>query len=388
MKLHTIVKRYSLNLLLLVLTLLLCTVMGEGIARLVLNPGDYLAPILLPDNILKWRLKPGSTGHDDWGYRNSSVPATADIVILGDSQTYSNNAPSGSSWPATVQKLTGRRVYNMALGGYGPVQYYYLLDHKAVELNPSIVAVGFYFGNDIRDAYSMAADYTYWEQLRRPDFQRKGDQINEGSAAPSSETSPVLGSFRKWLGHNSVLYRLFKYTLAERLRYLEMKYVRGKDKDVTILNDSVHNLRTGFTPGQRLSVLNLDDPTISEGLQISLDLFYKMNRFCQERGIYFVVVLIPTKESVYARYIQNNSTLSNSEVIDQLIDSECKINGKIKEFFKANDIKFVDVLDPLREAIGEIQTYPSNSDGHPTKYGYEIIAQTLYEYLKMDRILR
>ena len=44
-----------------------------------------------------------------------------------------------------LAKLSGESVYNMSLGGYGPIQYLYLLQNLAVKLRPKTVIVGFYF---------------------------------------------------------------------------------------------------------------------------------------------------------------------------------------------------------------------------------------------------
>ena len=68
--------------------LLLC----ELIARLILNPVDYLSPVLVRDETLGIRLPGKSDGHDNWGFRNAKVPETAEIVALGDSHSYGNTA--------------------------------------------------------------------------------------------------------------------------------------------------------------------------------------------------------------------------------------------------------------------------------------------------------
>ena len=64
----------------------------ELIARLILNPVDYLSPVLVRDETLGIRLPGKSDGHDNWGFRNAKVPETAEIVALGDSHSYGNTA--------------------------------------------------------------------------------------------------------------------------------------------------------------------------------------------------------------------------------------------------------------------------------------------------------
>ncbi len=47
-----------------------------------------------------------------------------------------------------LSRLTGKNVYNLALGGYGPNQYYYLLQTKAFGLKPATIIGGLYMGED------------------------------------------------------------------------------------------------------------------------------------------------------------------------------------------------------------------------------------------------
>ncbi|TKJ42209.1 hypothetical protein CEE37_00595 [candidate division LCP-89 bacterium B3_LCP] len=371
-------KKIAINSLLLLVSLLICIILGEFFIRIFLNPVDYLAPRLIQDEVIKWHIEPYSAGYDAWGYRNESVPDSADIVTLGDSQTFGSNASAHNSWPAFLQRITNKNVYNLALGGYGPVQYSYLLENLAVTLNPSTIVVGLYYGNDIREAYSMVYNYEYWAHLADPEYIGKDfkpdDSMTDGQ-------SVFLAPVRKWLANKSILYRLFTFTMAEKLRYLEMKLFRKSGQDIVMLDDPNSIIHTAFTPAKRLAVLNLDDYRTTEGLRISLDLFTRMNEFCTEWKISLVVALIPTKESVYTDYIFNNKKFKQSEVVDKLILNERSINKIIKKYFIQNSIDFVDLLEPLQKTIGKKRIYPSNSDGHPNRNGYEVIARTIHDHL-------
>jgi len=88
----------------------------------VVFPTTYLASEL-PDPQLIYRGNPKFPEHDSNGFRNDSVPKTADIVAIGDSQTYGNGVSPDEAWPRVLARLSFCRVYSMALGGYGPLQY-------------------------------------------------------------------------------------------------------------------------------------------------------------------------------------------------------------------------------------------------------------------------
>ena len=94
--------------------------------------------------------------------------SSAFAVAIGDSQTYGDEVSRQEAWPQRLAELTGRSVYNMALGGYGPVEYERLLP-EALALSPQVVLVGLYAGNDLADAYLSAYPRALAPELRSDD---------------------------------------------------------------------------------------------------------------------------------------------------------------------------------------------------------------------------
>src|SRR5262245_21640969 len=74
----------------------------------------------MPDGRLGHRPNPVHPGHDHKGFRNLEVPAKADIVALGDSQTYGTGVVPENAWPRQLESMIESTVYSMAYGGYGP----------------------------------------------------------------------------------------------------------------------------------------------------------------------------------------------------------------------------------------------------------------------------
>src|SRR5262245_46686266 len=102
--------RIVINVVLVTLSLGGSLILCELASRLLLNPADYLSVKTVYDDVLGIRVAAGTAGFDSWGYRNKSVPTSADIVAIGDSHTYGNNAPMADSWPYVLARLTGRSV--------------------------------------------------------------------------------------------------------------------------------------------------------------------------------------------------------------------------------------------------------------------------------------
>lgn len=350
------------------------------LTRLFVDPVDYLEAYLTKDNILGHRVNPESSGHDAWGFRNLSVPSSARIVAIGDSQTYGISASARNSWPAKLETLRNETVYNLSLGGYGPIQYYHLLSKKGLSLRPSTVIVGFYFGNDLFDAYQLVYTNDYWMNLRNPDL--AWQETTSASSGTRRHHRRFLGSLRNWLARHSIVYRMFSFSFGNIYRFLELKYLSSDSKaDLIVVEDKKGSIRTGLTPLSRLSALDLGDITILEGLRLTLAMFQRMNDLCVKENIDFVVVLIPTKESVFAEYVGKNGKDKELSQFYEVIRNERQINQLIKRYLHSNRIPYLDVLPALSATLGKKTVYPASHDGHPSADGYQVMAEAIQKRL-------
>lgn len=93
----------------------------------------------------------------------------------------------------------------------------------------------------------------------------------------------------------------------------------------------------------------------------------------------FLVVLIPTKESVFWPRVKNPE---NHKEFQALIDDEDRLKSELIEYFKSENILFLDVLTPLRNA--KVQPYFQNADGHPNFEGHRIIAENIEKIMKQN----
>lgn len=364
------------NVLIVLVSVIVSLAAAEGLSRLFLDPIDFLKPTRIPDPVLRYAIEPGTGAHDAWGFRNESVPAKADIIAVGDSHTYGISATADDSWPSALGRMRGETVYNISLGGYGPAEYFYLIADKAVRLGPKYVIVGFYLGNDLKDSYNAVYTVRLWERMRKPGFSASD---SGGDDAPG-ESGAGLG---EWLAGHSVFYRLVSSSfIGDNLRQ-RRRLKRGEE--IVMFEDSASGIKTGFTPERRLRGLDLENPEVEEGLRLSLEFFSRMNMLLEGTGMKFLVVIIPTKESVYARYIEGNKSLPASEKIDRLIANEREVNAEVKRYFDEHGIAYVDVLDALAERAGSEQLYPANFGGHTNGNGYRIIAETVNSWLEKAR---
>ncbi len=367
-------KKLCLNLILLCISCMVALLLCEAALRLILNPVDYLSPTLIKDVVLGIKLPPRGGGHDDWGFRNRKVPVTAEIIALGDSHTYGNCAKMGESWPAMLEKITGKSVYNMGMGGYGPNQYFYLLTNRALALKPKLVICGLYFGDDFDNAFRMTYGSEYWSSLRSQQISDVNGDIWEPIQALTRQKQ-----LRNWLSRNSIGYRLIVHGLFSSVKgkWQIHDAARSSDSGVTLRIPKT-GINEAFLPKNILRGIDQEAQSVTEGTRITFKLLKEMNDICRSNQITFIVAAIPTKETVFANFLDHNPTLKLSNTLDRLLANEVLARDKLFAFLEADRIPRIDLLPGLRDAIPLRHLYfESAFDMHPNKNGYRVIAEQI-----------
>ena len=95
-----------------------------------------------------------------------------------------------------------------------------------------------------------------------------------------------------------------------------------------------------------------------------------------------MVVLIPTKERAYCRYLKDAG-----ERLPSTFTRLCYVEEQAKEdvvqFLATRKIAYVDVTGPLEASIrNHLQIYPTGSDGHPQATGHSLIARAVYDAVR------
>lgn len=358
-----------------------CLLLCEGAARLILNPADYLGVEMVADKALgavPSRTTSGG-GLDSWGFRNRVVPETADIVVIGDSQTYGNAAKMDEAWPQVVGGMIGRNVYNMALGGYGPNQYYYLLKTKALNLKPRMIIVGLSMSDDFDNAYLMTYGTEYWAYLRS--LPGVTVDINTWDADPVPSWHRKI---RNWLSRHSVIYQLIFHTgLGNRVKgdiqiRNAAQFYPGLATSLIVPDDHIEE---AFQPKGNLRRLDQDSQSVREGMRLTFELLKEMDDICQKNHIQFVVVVIPTKEMVFSKYLEHNSQIPLSYTVEKLVVNERLALDRTFKYLADSNIPYVNPLPALQKSSGQGLFAKSAEDMHPNKNGYRVIAEAVSERL-------
>jgi hypothetical protein len=385
---HVRPTRMLLNVIVLCGALTVGLLLGEAGARLVLNPADFLSVTTVRDDVLGIRLAPGTTGFDEWGFRNPRVPGTAEIVAIGDSHTYGNNATMSESWPYVVSRVTGKSVYNLALGGYGPNQYFQLMQTRALKLRPRWVVCGLYLGDDFENAFLMSYGTAYWAGLRS-EHRTAVDADIWRTTDESCATSPSCSiswhrRVRIWLSRHSVIYQLVVHgPILGRLKgTVQIRHAeRRADDRTTSLTLADVGIEEAFRPVGIRDRLDQRSAAVREGMRITFELLGMMAKTCREHDCRLLVALIPTKETVFAEYMVREPRLHLRDVVLDLIDQEAHAKARLIEFLDHAGIAYVDALPALRQKVADGLYTRSDGDMHPNKNGYRIIGEVVGDFI-------
>ena len=296
---------------------------------------------IIPDPILK-RAQPlvpdfnGLGPNDLMGFRNRSIPSVADVVVIGDSQTYGNNAYMDNNWPNQFGAHLTRdnpRVtrYDMAVGGWGAVEYLEVF-YKALYLKPRVVVVAFYTGNDSLDSFRLAYSHERWRELKADPELGPGDAPTVPFPPPDNE---------QW----------------------SVSFANG--------------WATVFTPNLRLAS-NADHPAANAGYRIMEIVAERIAKFSAQSGITPYFTIIPTKELVFAKRVAAEKLLAPA-AFNQLVESEARRIAVLSQHLKQIDrAHYVDVVEALQNAAnGDVDIYPITRDGHPVAAGYKVIGDAV-----------
>ncbi|MCP4175186.1 MAG: SGNH/GDSL hydrolase family protein [Fuerstiella sp.] len=290
----------------------------------------------IPHAELGYVLDPDMKDVDASGFRNPSVPETVDIVAIGDSHTQGFNVAAGESWPSVLGRQLNMSVYNSGVAGYGPLQYE-TLTTRALKLQPRQIVVGFYTGNDLGD-------------------------VARG-IVPRDTATEIDNHFRYGIKYHTAL--------GSAASHLWQRSQAARPPGLTI----EHSLNPTFVADRRLRYrmkeLDLTDSDISAAFGRTLQIFEHIQRQCVDRGINLLVMLLPTRESVYSIAVQREWP----EEFTLMVRQETLVRTRLQHALHKRHIRCLDVLPNMVAAVKTTSNvYASYDDGHPLSAGYEAYA--------------
>lgn len=387
---------------------------GEGLARIFLDPPPGYALYdrarneahaalsnIVPDPKLGHRLAPHTLGHDDRGFRNAGAVTVADVIAIGDSQTWGVNVGREEAWPSVLERVTGVHVYSMSLGGWGPLQYE-AVAKDAVALRPRALILGIYLGNDIFDGCHHVYGTDMFPQYRQPgaDFSADLSALNarlkstndptrvEHAQAKFQELQGVAKFWRR-LGDRSLIVQILmtrgwlpNIPSADTL-YEEADKAWAREHPAVALVYQRGRISTVMTYGYRGTAVDLSNACIRDGVRVTREVLTHLKRWSEKVNMKIGVLLIPTKESVYG-LADETLRPQMTEAYVEMVNNEAAIKEELLHLCGRIQLPCLDLVHRLvKAAHDEESLYKADSDGHPVANGYRHIALAGQELLRI-----
>lgn len=314
-------------------------------------------------------------------------------MALGDSQTYGSGVLREQAWPQQFQEVTGLATYNMGFGGYGPVHSLLLLD-EALALEPKHIIEAFYTGNDLFDAFKavyLLGQLPAWKSGDRGVLEQVAASEQRQSLEATAGTLLYQGMgevslLRAVLSYYSKLYGLLRAIKRAVIQdtnpsWSTLKREAERDPGLTLAFEN-KRFRTVLTPRYRLTALNLGDPRIREGQRLANLAMVELAIRARRSGATYAVMVIPTKERVFAGQVEAAGRPVPREY-ELLLENEDKVLAETAAVLRSNGIMVVDGLACLTAALGrDVQPYDETVNGHPNAAGQAVLARCAQELIE------
>lgn len=312
------------------------------------------------------------------GFRGSDpLPEHVDVVALGDSFTYGVGVET--PWPDQLEMVSDLTVLNLGMGGTGPPKHIYPLLAFGLPREPSVVAEGYFEGNDFFTCYQPA----------RPSGPRWGDRL----VLPD-----LVGSLIE-----SLRAGLRRQTLTSALTYNEVTPLEVKINGKQVL--------LTFSPAYSATLM-MDRETLSssENWRIATGSLNRMQQLAESSGASFLLVFIPERTHVYWSLIRDDDAIVetlNQDMIYHWQESfgcqvlvpgrapvdltqfrksmDATLNDQralLTEFAQTRGIHMLDLTEPLQGLAAQGYTLHNPLETHYNEFVNQKIAEWIADELE------
>ena len=348
--------------------------------------GDIAQMGLIPE-----RVAPGVTHRylvetDAEGFRNAAVRSKIDVAALGDSFTEGGMSPASETWPAQLEKLTGRIVQNYGTAGWGPQQELYALRDYAIRHQPRVTVLAFFAGNDLPDA----EEFDHWQRFsdEHGGGEKAGWKITE--SFQNYETVYIWSILQT--GSRSILQRNARSAADEAQAPDSAASARFEEGMFSIpVGGKVLHFAWApwYLPRLAWSHSQFEQ---SRGWELARTTLVEINRTCAENGGRFVLMFIPSAEQVYwplaersfgpAAFQEALAFYMRSWMsVEKIRANRLVQNQMLADFCAKENIPMHDLTPALQQKVESGTAVYFSDDEHWNAAGQEVAASELATFL-------
>lgn len=292
-------------------------------------------------------------------YTKNSLDQNLDILTVGDSFTWCTTIKAEDSWSSQLRNISRYQIYNVARCCIGLYEELQIVKSKISVLNPKVVILAFYQGNDLRDAlkYVSYRKYNHSEKNQNKTSTTFYKNSYIFSYILALLFRPALNTeIRDFFGINNVT---FRYFINQNGKEIPFNQFNTDTDEIDIAN-------------------KLENGTIS--LNVFNDGLQKFKDLSKKHNFLPLIVYIP---SAYATY--SSVRFNSPEIKSLIIDYE----NNVKLFFikktKDLDLSFIDTTENLKTynlSNSSLAYLPANL--HLSPIGHHTIAKQISRFLSSE----
>jgi hypothetical protein len=367
-------KKFGLTLLLFLFSLVFTCFLGEFLVRLIAPQRLVFSPAMfVSDDTLVYKMQPNY--HASWsnfefegtvttnaiGFREREIgpkqQGTLRILGLGDSFTFGNGVNQDSTFLKHLERcLNGlgnrtNEVLNFGIPGYSVLQEYRLWRMEQATLQPDVVLLAFFVGNDFVDSADL------YDSTGRPTI-----RIVDGHMISNKASDVEYSLIRRYT-------KTVRYYLSTHSHFYVLLRNRGSE-----LLSKLHLHQFTYPP-------EFCEQTYSPRMETAWNqiksILTEFSDEVRQRNQRLVVLIIPTSYQVYSE--SWNNYLKGLELDPAQYDLD-KPQRILKDFLREKNVECVDVLPVLRSKISGPPLF-FTLDSHLTPEGHRVVGEVLCDYL-------
>lgn len=315
------------------------------------------------------------------------------IVILGDSFTLGAPIPEASVFPFVLERSLTKRlrvpveVINMGVSAYNVRQERVLLQELGFTVNPTLVLVALYLGNDLQEIIGLhrrVYDPKTGHAREAPDHRIVEGQLVPLEASKIVSELSLLKRIKLWLYENSALYAVFVPRIKRIRVARQIGEAIGAVEPISA-TPSAEEMKQRLWGGEgTVSLLRESPPALEKAWRLTMDELDAMTAICRREGVHFAVIVIPYTIQVVPEVLQEKIRFHGLRAED--IDIEGP-NKRIAEWGKVRGVPVIDLLDAFRKAEDPAVLYWKN-DIHWSEKGHLLAGYSLADQLIAKRLVQ
>ena len=285
------------------------------------------------------------------------------ILVLGDSFPFGSNVEYEDTFPALIQRQTGKSVVNLGVAAQGPIQYNRMLE-VGMQYDPDLI-IYCIFANDF-----MYFNKTEIKKLSTENTYKRYDldyDIFVDKMTFNHDATRII----KKMTNPSISIQLIKHKLIAHALF-----THSPTKDVFCFNagENIFCSKKLFWD----AFLDWNDDNVKKGISISANFVKEACKFASGQKKNLIVVMIPPKEFIYGPMAKEKDLIYRDSFKKTYLEFEAKLSSQ--------HIPVLNSTPFLESKANKGMKLYFTMDGHFNEAGHRALSEIIIQFLLKTQI--